>query len=1133
MSYVPYHVHSVYSIRDGSATPHRNAQRASELSLPALAITDHRNCHGIVAHTKACRDFSIKPIIGIEANVLHFDEDNKSRGCHAVIIALNNTGYSNMLHIIRESYKHYYYVPRIPEELLHKYNEGLLVTSACVGGILGKPIENGKKPIGRYERYVNSFGDRFKGEIQPVYRSKQDADENYLRMIEMQTALNNFVLNTFPEHNVFCANDSHYAYPEDHERQTVIAETILGGHKYENYYYIWDYEQLIEWPGIPKYAVDNTLQLLDMVEFEMTLGEYQFPEVELPENETDFSYLVKLSYDGLKKKFKKPTSEYYKRLDYELSVIKSNNTAPYFIVNYRIFAELRRQGIMYGPRGSACGSLVAFCLELHDIDPIKYNIMFERFMTPGRASLPDIDYDFKPEDRERAFQIVEEMYGRSRVSRITTFQEQKLRSSILDIGRIYVKEDKIKQEEVTALSKKVDKDVTKFSDLEKKNDGNSLRKYINKSSAHAEMVQKIKLVSDAEIIRSKGMHACGIVIAPRDVHTIWPVLYDKKKDLMAVQFDMESIEEAGGLKMDFLGLTTLDLPDSILGKLELILNDIPLEDPKVYEFIQRDSMHGLFQAKSPKMKEIIRNMKPTEINDLAVAVAACRPAVLEQKLDQLYINRKNKIEPVQYPHPDLEPILKDKYGIFLYQDDTLRTCMEALGMTGLEADKIRKAAAKKKEEEMAKLKPMFVKHAEDKYWNRKVIEHIWDIFSSGASYGFNYSHAFTYGRWLYISAWLKLYYPELFYQISLTSRQSAVRTDDEGRLFLALINDCASKGYKFRKPDINSSTYEFVYNENDKTFSYSLCAIKGVGKDVVKWIIEHRPFLTYQDILDRAEKYKVLSGHRKHKDLLLSNLETHIANRESKTFKLNKIRRKYDPISMHMSTMYPMGLPRYIIKKALTDYSSNKYITGSVHRYESFMKAQLYRDICYMNPVMYQVTIRWLDSYKRKLLNIGVVESLTLCGALDEIGDRRELLKAIYEEKTNNKKEEAIAKIPKFFEMTDKELDAVCKSLSGYTEAEYESDPYFDADYDDDLTMTGQITFAGPNREGKSTGFKFHMFVMSTEYGNVMCYCFDNLEEYEEHIIKKNIVTVTGKKMKDKFNRNQQLLRVESIYTVK
>jgi len=720
--YVPYHTHTTYSIADGIASSQEYLDYASGW-LKALAITDHGNCYGWVEHTQMCLEYGVKPIIGIEAYMLHDDPKDTT---HLVIIVLNETGYNNLLYLVKESYRYKYYKPRILYTDLFKHNEGLLLTTACRGGIL-KPYLEGDKDIAvkRFNAYKEVFGDRFKGEIQPAYE-------------ENQRKLNEFVLELFDEHNVYCATDSHYVTSDDHKLHSLIKDELLMPTKrkdapsraYENYYYLWTYDQLMSYEGIPRFAIDNTNQLLELVEFELALNKPFMPHIELDNDYTEYTKLSELVYEQLPVLIPGCDKRYYERLDYELSVIKANGTAPYFLLNYNIFKEFRRRGILYGPRGSACGSLVAYCLQLHDIDPIKHNIMFERFMTPGRKSLPDIDYDFYNTDRDRAFKIVEEMYGKENVARIATFQRLKLKSTIQVVGKTF----EIDQRDIKALSNKA-ADVTSYDELLAKTD--LPLELANKSAEHKRWIEYIRVISDMNIPKNDGLHACGCVITSQPTHTLWPVMI--RDGLTAVQYDMESIEAAGGVKMDFLGLNSLYAIRTGLHMLGIKIADIPTDDMAIYNFIIKDSMVGFFQAKNRMMKKLIRDMKPHNLNDLAAAVASFRPAVLKHGLDQLYIKRKNGEEPVDYIHPDLEPVLKHTYGIFLYQDNVLGAC-RAIGMTDLEADKVRKALGKKKHDVVVKLKELFYKKAEQKGWSAEVINRVWEILESGTSYGFNYCY---------------------------------------------------------------------------------------------------------------------------------------------------------------------------------------------------------------------------------------------------------------------------------------------------------------------------------------------------------------------------------------------------------
>ena len=1177
--YVPYHQHTSFSIADGVATSEGYVERANELGLKALGISDHGVCHGWVSHTKACNEGGIIPVIGIEAYVLDIGAKSDDRGGHCVIIVLNETGYNNLLYLVDKSYSNFYFKPRIPADLLFLRNEGLLVTSACRAGIFGKHIldkEGNYIPSGeeiaetRYKAWHNVFGDRLKGEVQPEYDVKNN-----------QYYCNQFIRRVFKPENIWFASDSHYVYKGENDLQNAMKSAISEEFSpYEDYYYLWSYEEACNATGIRKEDVDNTNELLERVKFKLVLDTPKLPAIVIPNDEEEIgptghdynTYLHKLSFTGLRERIQGYGEVYNKRLQYELKVMKDNGTASYLVMNYDVFRELRRQGITYGPRGSACGSLVAYCLYLHDIDPIRHNIMFERFMTPGRKSLPDIDYDLYTPDRDRAFQILKDMYGEDSVSRIVTFHRFMLKSSLQAIGRHY----KIDKADVKLLSEYVkfekDSDKSAFEQFRQnvilEEGSDIIEDYKRRDTNYRLWLTNVEKICELELPSTLSIHACGCVVTSREkpIAQTWPVCY--KDGQIAVQYDMEDIEAAGGVKIDLLGLSSLYPINMALKALELKPSQIPTDDPAVFDFIQNDSMTGLFQAKNFNMKKLIRDIKPVALRDLALAVAAFRPAVLHSGLQNTYVSRKNGEELVTYPHPDLAKVLEDTYGVFIYQDHILGAC-KAVGMTDMEADEVRKATAKKKPEKIKALKGLWLEKTKAKGWTVETSEQVWRIIEDAAGYGFNFSHALTYGRWLYISAWIKLYYTDIFFASSLTARQDAPKNEDEGNLFKELLADCKKhspydSNIKLKPPCINNAIEEFVYNDWDNSITFSLAAIKGMGQDVARWFKANGPYKNLADIIKKVENSKVrIDLYKRSESKLIKKYKTY--TEKGKAFNILKFskgtvaRKKKGQQELDIGTMATKfsndeeiySHTDYIILSSL-DCCWHMGLTGIDY-------ASLYSQ-CF-NPKY------------RSIANLGHVEALIKAGALDQFGKRPNLLKSLFFKKFSAKKDTGMLSTDKellqwldtciqgnivntnktigaqlifkfayedkrreakekyfryCFNAVDKNEDTVMKDYSGFISTDFGGDLFMEADYGRQLTLVGKITSFTKDKKTKQ-GKPFLSFTIACSSGDVSCMVFDNVEKYMDMLEKENMVIVVGKKNKDRFNKGKQMLFVKTM----
>lgn len=1143
--YVPYHMHTKYSVGDGAATSKAYVKKCKQNGIKALGVTEHGNCFSWIEHAEACQEEGIKPLLGMEAYT--FDKYTSlykkpgTVGDHAVLIAMNDVGYKNILLLADKSTQTLRKKkPHIPKELILEHNEGLIMTTACRSGVLAGMLLNNLNPYDRVREYEDAFKDRLFYEIQPSYEPEQ-------------RIINDWIIEHCPKDRITVATDSHYVNDDDWEIQKVVKYIVSKMGPMERHYHLWTYDELVNWEEpIPRYAIDNTNKISDMVDFVIPMGHHVFPKVDIDDDyRSEFSYLSYLAKKGLMERVPCVSKTYIDRLEYELSVIKGNGTAPYFIMNYNIFNNIRNAGIIYGPRGSACGSLVAFCVYIHDIDPIKHGIMFERFMTPGRKSLPDIDIDFCKEDRPQVIQIVKDMYGEDNVSRIISFSTLKLKAVIRDTASPL----DIDKKDVEDLKSKVKTD----------DEGNEISyadltivakelidNFKTKGDNYTQWLKYIETLAGIDALKSESMHACGIIVSPCVASNLWPVTVNDNKGVLqqVVQFNMESIEKAGGIKMDFLALDTLTLPRIALSYIGINANDIPLNDGKVYEFMSKDSLHGIFQAASFGMKDLIRDMKPHCLNDLAVATAAYRPAVLKLKLEQAYIERKNGSAPVTYLHQDLEKVLKDTYGIFLYQDHTLQTC-KLIGMNDQEADDIRKAASKKKYDKMKTLKVKFMEKATTHGWDKTSSNNVWEVFEKGASYGFNFSHALTYGRWMYISAWIKYYFPEIFYAVSLTMRQEASGKSKEAKLFSNLLSDCVTHGVNLLPPNINTSTKEFMYIPQNKSVLYSLLSIKEVGSQAIDWIMENRPFRNFKDFLCKLDHVKVFDKIKIRKDTTITDLHDKFVKEQEK---LSELPKRVRSIKTWLRNIHD------------TLHTLNARFTNSV-LYETLMWVRVpkvkfgnaYYDRCFragtagFGAISHVIDLSMFGSEKT-VINTSCVVSLIKAGAFDSIIDRESAMKLwyIHELKKDKKTKRVLlseltilpwglwwCKYPtpvadeyyKIYHIDEHVKIEERKALCGYG---FAYSKYTEGDYMNEVEngttacVTGEVTKMKLNTTTK-TGKSAHYIWINNNREEVWCFIFNNLKEIEDTIKVGDGVKVIGTKKSDRWTDNKNSLFVKTI----
>ncbi|GAB4312349.1 MAG: DNA polymerase III subunit alpha [Bacteroidales bacterium] len=848
------HVHTQYSILDGASNISKLLDRTAELGMKALAITDHGNMFGVLKFFDTARKKGIKPIIGCEVYVAtgHRTKKEKTRGKpyhHLILLAKNKTGYHNLARLVTLGYSEgFYYRPRIDKELLEQYHEGLIVSTACLGGEIPQTIMNQGKEKAReaIEWYRQLFGDDFYLELQNHNLPEQKTVNSTLLELAAETGI-----------KVIATNDVHYINKEDYEAHDILIRLNTGAdiddNKGEMHYSGQEYlkspeEMAALFPEAPE-ALENTMELVEKVEDYDIHHNILLPNFPIPEEFGDEdSYLRYLTYEGAKKRYGEITEEIKNRLDYELSVISSMGFPGYFLIVQDFINKAREMGVTVGPgRGSAAGSAVAYCTGITNIDPIRYNLLFERFLNPERVTMPDIDVDFDDAGREKVLDYVVKKYGREKVAQIITFGTMAARLAIRDVARVLKlplpdadRLAKLVPEKPGITLSKAYKEVPELAEIREK--GDELER---KTLRFAETLEGSA--------RHTGVHACGVIIGPDDLTNYIPLATSKDSDLLVTQYEGKLVESAGMLKMDFLGLKTLSIINDALKYIkkrhgiEIDIDNIPLDDQKTFELYQRGDTVGTFQFESEGMRTWLKKLKPTNIEDLIAMNALYRPGPME--FIPTYIARKHGKEKVEYPHPLLEEILKPTYGIMVYQEQIMQTARTLGGFSLGKADILRRAMGKKIEKVMREMKEEFVKGAAEKDIDEKKASEIFDIMLEFAKYGFNRSHSAAYSLIAYQTAYLKAHYPAEYMAATLTHNLSDIKK------ITFFIDECHRQHIQVLGPDVNESDLHFMVNAKG-AIRFGLAAIKNVGEAAAEAIIEERtkngPYKSATDFLKRA-----------------------------------------------------------------------------------------------------------------------------------------------------------------------------------------------------------------------------------------------------------------------------------------
>ena len=913
--FVHLHNHTFHSVLDGLTKIHDLVDKVKELGMEAAAVTDHGTMSGILDYYKTAKKAGIKPIIGIETYVAtrsRFDRDpgkDKQR-FHLTVLAMNNTGFHNLMKLsTRANLEGMYYKPRIDHDLLEELNEGLIVLSGCASGEIGVALKEDDYDRAREiaKWYKSIFGDRYYLELQDHGHPKSNTHW------DVQEKINEGLIKLSKELDIemVVTCDGHYLTHEYQDAHEILLCVGTGSYLSDEKrmslkdfeLHLTDPRDIIDhWGEEFPEVIRNTKKIADRCDVEIELGRILIPKYPLPDGENEHSYLLRLTYQGLLQRYNGASKEEAEKLDpdeiipklsdevrerakMELGVMGNMGYEGYFLIVQDFINWGKSQGIVFGPgRGSAAGSIIAYALNITDLDPLKYGLLFERFLNPDRISMPDIDVDIQDTRRDEVIEYCAKKYGEDHVSNIATFGKMFGRMAVRDVARVlevpYAESDRLaKLVPPPNQGRHIPLSVSIKEDADLRNE------YENNPTAKEVLDYAIQLEGT---IRSHGVHACGVVIAPDTLVNYIP-LEMAQKGVVATQFPMGEVEELGLLKMDFLGLSNLTIINNAMRiirkayKKEINLSELPLDDKKTYELFQRGDTTGVFQLESAGMKRYLRGLKPTTFEDIIAMVALYRPGPM-QFIDS-FIRRKHGEEEITYLHPGMKNSLKNTYGILVYQEQFMQISKEWCGFTGGQADTLRKAVGKKKIDLMKKVKPEFVEGAVKVGGaTKEIAETFWTQLEEFANYCFNKSHAACYGLIAYWTAYLKAHYPDAFMAALMTSDH-----DDTDRLAIE-ITECKHMGISVLSPDVNESFVEFAVVPNENKIRFGMSAVKGVGVGAVEEVLRARedgPFTSVEDFARRVSTSKF--NRKAWESLIKSGAFDDMGDRSDLLFNLDSI----------------------------------------------------------------------------------------------------------------------------------------------------------------------------------------------------------------------------------------------------
>ena len=879
MSFVHLHVHSTYSILDGFSQIKPLVNRAKELGMPAVALTDHGTMFGTVEFFDAAMAAGIKPIVGLETylaprRMTDRDSRRDKRSAHLLLLAENMTGYQNLLKIASASQlEGFYYRPRIDHEYLAQHSEGLIVTSGCLSGEVPRALHNDdlERAEKKLQWYLDVFGrERFFIELQS--HKIQGLAQTNQRLIDLG---NRYSL------SFIAANDVHYINQEDARLQDILLAIQTGSllsdpnrmRMDDDSYYLRSAEEMQALFGHIPGAIENTLRIAERCEVDLNPTGYHLPLFSVPEGFTAQSYLRHICEQGLERIYGGQVNDpkIQERLNYELDVIHEMGFDAYFLIVWDLCQHAKEKGIWYNARGSAAGSLVAYAMDINMIDPLEHDLMFERFLQKGRVNMPDIDLDFQDDRRAEMMQYCAVKYGEDKVAQIITFGTMGARGSIRDVGRVM----DIPISEVDKVAKLIPaipgKPVTIQETLETSQE---MQQIYNSAGFYKELIDTASKMEGT--VRNAGTHAAGVIITDKPIVDYVPLhrptsQSDDNPVNTVTQYEMAIVDHLGLLKVDFLGLTTLTIMsracDLIKARhgVELDLGSIPTDDPEVYKFISEGHTTGMFQLEGTGMTRYITEMQPSELAHVIAMIALYRPGPMQFIPD--YINRLHGKQKPTYRHPAMEPIFKDTFGIPIYQEQIMQAAMQLAGYEASDADSLRKAIAKKKKDQIAKHRKKFIagaqKHTGISKEDAELIFTDWEEF---ARYGFNKSHAADYGVIAVQTGYLKYHYPVEY----MTALLSAWKNDSDK--IATYVADCRAMGIEVLPPDVSTSGYDFTiedHKDQPSAIRFGLGAIKNVGQNPVDLIIEARQEGPFTDLTDFAKRVDLRQVGRRAMECLI------------------------------------------------------------------------------------------------------------------------------------------------------------------------------------------------------------------------------------------------------------------------
>jgi DNA polymerase-3 subunit alpha len=896
--YVHLHNHTHYSVLDGLQKVPETLQRAKEMGMEAIAITDHGTLSGAIEFYKEGQNLGVKPVIGMETyvaprTIADKDPTKDKNRYHLILLAMNQKGLENLFRLSSiANLDGYYYKPRVDHLLLERYNEGLIVLSGCIGGEVGEHLRNGQdeKAYEFAKWYKSVFGDRYYIEVQD--HGHPDHPHKWDEQVEANRKLLKLAEDLDIPAVVTC--DAHYASPADKDAHEVLLCVQTGANlSDEGRFSLKDFDLFVEDPKevVKRWGTDHpevirhTKEIAERCEVTFDLDSMHIPKFEVPEGQTEKTFLDKLVYQGLAERYlgrtldeavemsiedvkAKVSKEVNERTEYELRVVDGMGFNGYFLIVQDFIIWGKNQGIIFGPgRGSAAGSIIAYSLRITDLDPLQYDLLFERFLNPDRISMPDIDVDIQDSRRDEVIQYCAEKYGSDRVSNIVTFGKMAARAAVRDVARTlevpYAEADRLAKMIPQPLQGKhipLKVSVGNDPDLKKEYESNPTSKRVIDLAIRLEGT-----------IRSHGVHACGVVIAPAELVKFLP-LEKAQKGVVATQFPMGQVEELGLLKMDFLGLSNLTIINNAMriikkvNGIDIDLENVPLDDPETFALLARGDTTGVFQFESAGMKRYLRELKPTVFDDVIAMGALYRPGPLSAGLTDSFIKRKNGLEEMTYAHPLMKGALENTFGVLVYQEQVMQISRDVCGFTGGEADTLRKAIGKKKLDVMEKMQVKFIDGAVDNGVPKEVIEKFWKDLLGFADYCFNKSHSACYGMTSYWTAYLKAHYPAAFMAALMTSDQ-----DDTDRLSIE-ITECKRMGLEVLPPDVNESFAEFAVVPGQNQIRFGMNAVKNVGTNAVETILAARKEGgEFASIEDFAKRVSVRIVNRKNLESLVKS----------------------------------------------------------------------------------------------------------------------------------------------------------------------------------------------------------------------------------------------------------------------